>query len=265
METLLLNLSALFALLPASLNAFRRSPARDSVYWSVLAVAIAGPLAWVFIRQASLWHTGLSMALWLTIAGSLVIFLAIAIVSNDGWRLTPILLPYLLLLAVLATIWSQAPERPVSGGIPLAWLGTHIVVSVVTYSLITLAAVAAFAAAIQERALKAKRRTMLSSMLPSMADSESLLVRLLIAGEVVLVLGLLTGIAASYFATGRFVILDHKTIFSFAVFVVVGGLLIAHFRTGIRGRIVVRFVMLAYLLLTLGYPGVKFVTDVLLP
>ena len=37
-----------------------------------------------------------------------------------------------------------------------------------------------------------------------------------------------------------------------------------HFYTGIRGRAATRFVLLAYLFLTLAYPGVKFVRDVLL-
>ena len=41
-------------------------------------------------------------------------------------------------------------------------------------------------------------------------------------------------------------------------------LLIADRRTGVRGRRAARYVLLAYLLLTLAYPGVKFVTDVVL-
>jgi ABC-type uncharacterized transport system permease subunit len=41
-------------------------------------------------------------------------------------------------------------------------------------------------------------------------------------------------------------------------------LLVAHYRSGMRGRRAARVVLLAYLLLTLGYPGVKFVTDVLM-
>jgi ABC-type uncharacterized transport system permease subunit len=41
-------------------------------------------------------------------------------------------------------------------------------------------------------------------------------------------------------------------------------LLWAHHRTGMRGRRAARGVLLAWLLLTLAYPGVKFVTDVLL-
>jgi ABC-type uncharacterized transport system permease subunit len=41
-------------------------------------------------------------------------------------------------------------------------------------------------------------------------------------------------------------------------------LLILHHYSGLRGRRAARLVLLAYLLLTLAYPGVKFVTDILL-
>jgi ABC-type uncharacterized transport system permease subunit len=45
---------------------------------------------------------------------------------------------------------------------------------------------------------------------------------------------------------------------------VIAALLAAHYRTGIRGRRAARYMLLGYLLLTLAYPGVKFVTDVLI-
>ncbi|MDP6176050.1 MAG: cytochrome c biogenesis protein CcsA, partial [Rhodospirillales bacterium] len=100
--------------------------------------------------------------------------------------------------------------------------------------------------------------------LPSMADSETLLVRLLLASEIILVLGVLTGMATSFQTTGMLFALDHKTLFTFVVLLLVAGLLFAHFRTGVRGRAVARMVLLSYLLLTLGYPGVKFVTDIMI-
>ena len=59
-------------------------------------------------------------------------------------------------------------------------------------------------------------------------------------------------------------VFDHKTILTVTAFLVIGGLLIAQRVSGVRGRLAARFVLLAYLLLTLGYPGVKFVTDILL-
>jgi ABC-type uncharacterized transport system permease subunit len=58
-------------------------------------------------------------------------------------------------------------------------------------------------------------------------------------------------------------VFDHKVLFTLVAFFVIGALLVAHYRFGIRGRRAARVVLVAYLLMTLGYPGVKFVTDVL--
>jgi ABC-type uncharacterized transport system permease subunit len=264
MEVTILKFSAIIALVPTALIALRGVREKDLAFWSALAVAAAGPLAWVYVRQSEGWHTGISAALWLVILACVLLHGIIALASRQGWKLSVLLFPYLIVLALLAVLSGQAPERPLTGDAPLAWIASHIVVSVITYGLVTLAAVAALAATLQERALKSRHPTRLSRRLPSMADSETLLVRLLVASETILVLGVLTGMATSFQATGVLFVLDHKTIFTFAILIVVAGLLYAHFRTGVRGRAVARTVLLAYLLLTLGYPGVKFVTGVLL-
>lgn len=264
METTVLNISAVIALIPAALAGFRRTAERDVTFWAALGVAIAGPLAWVYVRQSEAWHTDISTALWLTVVTCVLLLGIIALSTRQGWKLSTLLFPYLVLLALLAFVWGQAPDRPLRGAVPLAWIASHIVVSVITYGLVTLAAVAALAAAFQERALKAKHPTGLTRRLPSLADSETLLVRLLVACEIILVLGVLTGMASSFQATGILLVMDHKTIFAFAVLFLIAGLLFAHFRSGVRGRAVARAVLLAYLLLTLGYPGVKFVNDILL-
>lgn len=264
MELTLLRLAALISLVPVTLTMFRKPAKRDVVYWSTLVVALSGTCALVIVRQSAGWSTGLSSALWLTIVACLAFFIAASALRAEAWRLTPLLLPYLIVLAALATIWDEAPERPLNPSVPLAWIGTHIVVSVATYGLITLAAVAALAAWIQGRALKAKTYSPLAKLLPSLADSEWLTLRLLAISEVVLAIGLATGIATYYMETGRFFLIDHKTLFTVAVFIVVGLLLLVNARWGVRGRAAVQAVLLAYLLLTLGYPGVKFVTDIVL-
>lgn len=269
-EEFLFSLSAFAALLPSAFVALRRRPTgrgeegRDGIFWLTLAVAIAGPLVWVVVKMSGAWQTGLSITLWVTITASMIIFAVLAILNDKAWRLTPLLIPYMAVLAIFAIIWQQAPvTRPLtesSGG----WVEAHILVSVATYALVTIAAVAALAAFLQERALKSKRPTSLSRMLPSVAESESLLVRLLFISEVVLGLGLATGMATQYQETGQFINWDHKAILSLTTFALIGALLAAHFISGVRGRRVTRMVLLAYLLLTLGYPGVKFVTDVLI-
>ncbi len=263
-ENMMFSLSAVAALVPSSVVALRRDTGPDVLYWMVLAVAVAGPVAWAVAQMSGTWHTGLSTTLWVTVAASMALFAVVAVVHRQAWRLTPLMAPYMLGFAVLATVWQHAPQKPLGPAAPAGWIEAHIVVSVATYGLVTIAAVAALAAFLQERALKAKRPTALTRLLPSVADCESLMVRLLVLGAIVLALGLATGMATQYGETGALLEFDHKTVLTVAAFVVIGGLLVAHFRSGMRGRMAARFVLLAYLLLTLGYPGVKFVTDVLM-
>ena len=263
-ESVLFSLSALLALVPASLVGWRREGVSDILFWTTLAVAVAGPAAWTVAMTAGAWRTDLSTALWVTVAASMVIFAGLAVVSGATRRLMPLVAPYMLCLGALAMVWQWMPEKNLAEGGPTGWIAVHIVVSVATYGLVTIAAVAALAAFLRERALKYKQPTALSRLLPSVADCEALLVRLLIAGEAVLAAGLVTGMALQYGETGALLALDHKTVLTITAFAVIGVLLVAHFRSGVRGRRAARFVLLAYLLLTLGYPGVKFVTDVLM-
>jgi len=262
--SLAFNLSALAALLPAALIRWRRHDSRDALFYGVLALGVLGPAWWVAAQSGSAWNTGFAMSLWVTIAATMVLFLALAAATRQAWRLTPLLVPYLLLLGILATIWQHAPERAMLLAIPAGWLDAHIVFAVATYSLLTIAAVAGAAVVLQEHALKAKRPTALTRLLPAVAESETLEVRLLGAAEAVLALGLLSGMAAEHFLGHALLRLDHKTLFSLAAFVVIGALLIARRLAGLRGRRVARWALLAYLLLTLAYPGVKFVSDVIL-
>jgi ABC-type uncharacterized transport system permease subunit len=263
-SALIADLAALLALIPAALAAFRPSPARDAAFWRLSAVALAGPLTWSAMHVSGAWPTGLSAALWITIATSMALYLALSRWMEGAWRLAPLLLPYLCLVGVAATIWGRAPVRPLPMASLPAWIEAHIVFSVLTYALLTLAAVAGVAAFLRERALKSKRPTRLTAALPAIADAERMQVRLLIATEIVLGLGLVSGVAVQFLETGGLLVFNHKILLSIGAFVVIGALLIAHFRTGVRGRRISRLVLLAYLLVTLGYPGVKFVTEVLL-
>jgi ABC-type uncharacterized transport system permease subunit len=86
----------------------------------------------------------------------------------------------------------------------------------------------------------------------------------LTASEAVLGLGIATGISELYVTSGEFFTFSHKTLFAVLAFLVIGILLLLHHRSALRGRRVARVVLVAYLLLTLAYPGVKFVSEVLL-
>ncbi|MCW5699405.1 MAG: cytochrome c biogenesis protein CcsA [Rhodospirillales bacterium] len=265
MDIALINVSALAAFLPASLQALRRQPSRDALFWAVIGLATAAALARVGWQLSAQWETGLAATLWVTVAITLAIYTIVAAVAPQAWRLAPMVATYMILLGAIATVWQRTPGQPlVAGSGEAGWIGVHIATSVTTYGLVTIAAIAALAAFLQERALKRKKPTSLTRLLPSLAGCETLVVRLLLIAEVVLAVGLVTGMALQYREMGAPMAMDHKTILSIAAFIVLAILLVAHHVSGVRGRRAARMVLLAYLLLTLGYPGVKFVTDVLI-
>ncbi len=264
-SSIILSLAALAALIPAAVLPLRREASGpDLLFWAAVAVAVAGSGAYSLVLLGGGWPTGLAPALWVSIAVSMVLFAILAAVSREAWRLRPLLLPYLILLGLIAVVWGRVPAQAALATAPDAWLGLHIAASVATYGLCTLAAVAAAAAVLQERALKGKRPTALSRVLPSISDASRLQVRLLAISEAVLALGIATGMARDYLSSGRWLHFDHKTLLAGLAFLVIGALLVLHHRSGLRGQRAARLVLLAYLLLTLAYPGVKFVTDVLI-
>ena len=265
MNSMVLSLSALAALLPATLLPFVRHAARaDTLFWLLLGAALAGTSALSIVSLGAQWQTGLPAALWLAVAVALGMFGLLVMLNRDAARLAPLLLPYLLILGALATGFGLLTEPEPLTGAADGWLLAHIAVSVATYALCTLAAVASSAVFVQERALKRRAPNAFTRMLPSVADAERLEVRLLAAGEFILGLGIATGISELYVTSGEIFTFSHKTLLSVLAFLVIGVLLLLHYRSGLRGRRAARVVLVAYLLLTLGYLGVKFVTDILL-
>lgn len=267
MHTLIASLAALAALVALALSPLLAAPdvaSRSARFWALLAVAIAGTGLLVWFDFAAGWRSGLAPALWITIAVTLVLFAAGAVLCPSLARLDALLAPYLVLLGVIATIWAHAAGPPVSADAPPAWLGVHIVFSVTTYALFTLAAVAGMAVFAQERALKARRPTRLTAVLPAIADSERLQRVLMTAAAIVLGFGLASGMVIEWRETGHIMVWSHKTVFAVAAFAVIVVLIVVDRLSGLAGRRAARLVLLAYLFLTLAYPGVKFVTDVIL-
>jgi ABC-type uncharacterized transport system permease subunit len=260
-----MSVLALSSIVPAVAQAFRERSSRDPIFWTTLALGIAGPLCWIFLQSGAVWQTGLAATLWVTIASTMTLYAVVSVIFRHAWRLGPLVAGYMLLLGIGATIWQNAMGDPLHAAADeRAWVNVHIAMAVVTYGLVTLAAVAACGAVLQERFLKRKQPSSLSRHLPSIADCDGLQVTLLQYGETILALGLATGMALQYLESGELLLFNHKTVLTLAAFAVIGGLLVAHRWMGVRGRRAARLVLLGYLLLTLGYPGVKFVTEVLI-
>jgi len=261
---MLLQIVAVLSLLPASLLLLRAEPRRDALMWSALGLAVAGPTLLVALHNAGGWSPSLSGSLWVSVAAAMILFAIVASLSETAWRLLPLLAAYAAIMGIGGALFAALPVEKLDTASSAAWLDLHIAVMVAAYGLAIIAAVAGIAVLLQERSLKQKRSSRLLQSLPAVAEGEKLFTSLLAAAEVVLGVGVLSGMATQYLMSGRLLVFDHKTLFSLLAFVVIGLLLWLNWSTGLRGRGARRFVLAAYVLLTLAYPGVKFVKDVLL-
>ena len=205
-----------------------------------------------------------SVALWLIVVCSLVFYMILVRMSAHGWRLGGLLLPYLVGLAALAVIWGKAPGlSPTLHPLSL-WFQAHIGFALAAFAALTLSAISGLAVFLRQRMLRMKRRLSFLDTLPSMADAEILELRLLVLSTGLLGFAVLWGMGAQYAATGVILQWDHKTLLSLLALVMISVLLVLRSRGSLGGSQTARGVLLAYLLLTLAYPGVKFVTDVLM-
>lgn len=270
-HSLVFGLSALASLLPAMIYALSPRAAGDEparaprLFWLLGAVAFCGSVAWTVAQFALGWRTGFAPSLWLVIVVTLALYGGLAAISTEARRLAAPLFIYLSLMALPAILWSGAPERPLVS--PLgAWMSLHILAAILAYALATLAAVAGIGVLLRESALKRKALpgTSLGARMPAVADGERLQSRLLMATAALLAIGLMSGMAAQYVETGALLPLTHKVVLAFIAFAVVAALLVLQSRMGMGGRRLARIALGAYLALAFAYPGVKFVTDVLI-
>ncbi|MEQ8654627.1 MAG: cytochrome c biogenesis protein CcsA [Kiloniellales bacterium] len=261
---LLLGITAAMALTPITLLSWR-GEMRAWLFWVLHAVALSGVAAALAQHLATGWSEHLVQALWLSLLVVLLIYPLVAWRSRGSPVLAPLLYPYLLALAIAATLLEPVqPHEVAQETVALsAWLAAHIVFALLAYGLVTLAALAGLAVVLQEMALKRRRPSALSARLPALADGERLQFSLLAWAELGLALAIASGMAHQVLSEQVLLRWDHKTLLVLLGFLVIGLLLILSRRTGLRGRRAARIVLTAYLLLTLAYPGVKFVSDLL--
>jgi ABC-type uncharacterized transport system permease subunit len=239
-------------------------PKHRWLFWLNLFIATLFAGAAALRLAGPHWSAALGVDLWVTVTATLVLFTLVCFRNRQARSLSLLVMPYLLLLGVMACFTASLANVAVSEDAPTGWISVHILVSVILLGLLTLSAAAALASFIQSRALKTKHPNALSRLLPPVSDSERLYEGLLIVSEVVLAVGVATGMATEFAETGRLLIFDHKTLFSLLAFVLIGGLVAGRRWGGVRGQMAVRLLLVAYSFVLLGYFGVKFVKQVLL-
>ncbi|MCU7851657.1 MAG: cytochrome c biogenesis protein CcsA [Candidatus Thiodiazotropha sp. (ex Monitilora ramsayi)] len=141
-------------------------------------------------------------------------------------------------------------------------LTTHILVSMLAYSLFTLASVQAVLLAIQDHHLRQRHPGGFIRALPPLQTMESLLFEMIGVGFVLLSLALLSGFA---FLENMFEQhLAHKTVLSIIAWLVFGALLWGRYRFGWRGQKALIWTLTGFVVLMLAYFGSKVVIELIL-
>ncbi len=141
-------------------------------------------------------------------------------------------------------------------------LETHILLSIVSYSVLSIAAVQSLLLYIQDYHLHNKQPGGFISALPSLETMENLLFKMIGLGFILLTISLITGIP--YLDDIHQQHLTHKIILSSIAWVIFAVLLWGRWKFGWRGQIAIRWTLGGFALLMLAYFGSNIVLQVIL-
>lgn len=200
----------------------------------------------------------LSLANTISLVGALIALLALF----GGTRpelagLGALFLPFAALSALMTNL---------GDGRSIAHLGwpmqAHIVLSVVAYSLLSVAALLAILIAIQDRRLRSRQPFGLLRLLPPLEAMERLLFSTLGVGFGLLSLAIFSGLifVDNLFAQH----LVHKTVLSLIAWLIFGVLLFGRIKFGWRGRKAIRWTLGGFAVLALAYFGSRLVLEFVL-
>ena len=207
-------------------------------------------------------HHGFSFSFFSTaslVAMIVALLLLIATLNKPVEKLGIVLFPITALMLALDLTFSEKPH-------PLHthnWeMTTHILTSIIAFSLLNIAALQAILLAFQNQQLKSHPPKRFVQSLPPLETMESLLFQMLAAGVFFLTISLLTGFifVKDLFAQH----LVHKTVLSIVAWFIFSGLLLGRLRYGWRGITAIKWTLLGFLSLLLAYFGSKMVLEIIL-
>ncbi len=193
---------------------------------------------------------------------SLVLFSVNAIVIIRSIRrplhsLFILLFPISVISVALTLLPTQTTLNHLSVGI-----GLHVLLSIVAYSLLSIAVLQALLLYWQNSHLKKRQLSGFIQRLPPLQTMESLMFELVWVGVILLTLGIILG---SFYIEDMFAQhLAHKTILSIIALSIFATLLVGRSMWGWRGNQAIRWVLFGFCVLMLAYFGSKLVVEVIL-
>ena len=255
------------------------SPLLPVAPFALYLIALAGILSDKLSRTATAtaWATGCVLHAWILFepagpGGNLVFtfFNAMALtallinalvlawaVFQPTWHLGLITLP-----CALAAIWIEPAAG--SQAVTLPWsVNAHIMISLLAYGMLMLAGAQALMLLLKEHQLGSRHLAdQISGLLPPLDRMESLLIKIIALGLILLSIGLAIGGSAltEPFSPGMM----HKMVFSALAWVTLVALLWGHWQFGWRGRLAAGMTLAGLVFLILGFLGTKLVLEIIL-
>lgn len=236
--------------------------ARSKTDIRVLVLGFAGVAAhitsaWTLIYRDGAYHFGMTEI-------STLIFASIALLTMMSSARRPLgslilgVFP-LAIIAIVASISvsSAYPAQQLSAGI-----ASHVILSIIAYSLFTLAALQSVFLAFQNYQLKHHHVASVMRIFPPLQEMERLLFELLWTAQILLSLAIVAGFlfVSDFGAQG----LAHKMFFSVLAWIVFAVLLWGRHQLGWRGNTAIKGTLTGFVFLLLGFYGSKFVLEFLL-
>lgn len=181
-------------------------------------------------------------------------------------RLGIIVFPLVVLCLLFSQLWGKDPSTLAATSHSAATsfhaaASVHIVISILAYCLLTIAAIQALLYQYQERQIKQRATPAMLMALPPLQTMEQLLFRLIWTGFILLTLTLLSGAVFSNEIFGKPFEFKHHTILASLGWLVFAILLIKRMSQGLRGSQAVYWTVGGFVLIQLGYFGTKFVSE----
>ncbi len=189
-----------------------------------------------------------------------VLMLLVASLARPLENLGIAVLPVAILMVLLSWV---LPGEPVLSRPMTTAQSAHIVISLLAYSLIFLAALQSILLMLQERHLRKHQPGGFVRALPPMETMEYLTFWMIHTGLALLTLTIISGVFFSEMLFGRPLQTTHHTVLSIASWVVFAVLVVGRWHFGWRGRTAASLTLVGFALLILAYFGSKFVFEVL--
>lgn len=165
-------------------------------------------------------------------------------------------------LAALAVLISKLTPFDIADATTLNKdLQLHVLISLMAYSILAIAALQSILLAIQDRHLRNKKLGGFMNALPPLETMETLLFRIIALGFIFHSMSLLTGLFFLEDMLAQH--LAHKTAFSLIAWCVFATLLWGRWQFGWRGRLAIRWTISGFVAILLAYFGTKMALTIL--